>query len=121
VPTERPQGAATGFTCPECSGALWEVRQGEIVRYRCRVGHVYSEEALVDGQAATVEAALWTALEVLEERAELLGRLADRVGASKPRSADKFRATAADAAGRAQLIRRVLAATPDDAAEAATG
>jgi two-component system, chemotaxis family, protein-glutamate methylesterase/glutaminase len=108
VTRERPQSPPSGFTCPECSGALWEVQDGELVRYRCRVGHVYSEEALVDGQAYTVEAALWTALEVLEERVELLGRVAARLDTAKPRSARQFRNTAATAAQRAELLRRAL-------------
>jgi two-component system chemotaxis response regulator CheB len=125
VPPDRPDQPPSGFTCPECSGALWEVRQGEMVRYRCRVGHIYSEEALVDGQGASVEAALWTALEVLEERSELLGRIAARLDASKPRSAHQFRATAADAADRAALIRRALGGEPagdvEEPGRAATG
>ena len=76
----RPDGPASGFTCPECSGALWELREGELVRYRCRVGHSYSEDAMVDAQGTAVEAALWTALEVLEERSELLRRLREADG-----------------------------------------
>ena len=58
----RPEGPASGFTCPECGGALWELRQGERTRYRCRVGHSYSEGAMVEAQGASVEAALWAAL-----------------------------------------------------------
>ena len=69
----------SGFTCPECSGALWELREGELIRYRCRVGHAYSEDAMVEAQGSAVEAALWTALEVLEERGELLRRIAVRM------------------------------------------
>jgi two-component system chemotaxis response regulator CheB len=119
---QRPDGPASSFTCPECSGALWEVQDGELVRYRCRVGHVYSEEALVDGQAYTVEAALWTALEVLEERVELLERVAARLESAKPHSARQFRKTAAGAARRVELLRRALGlngATVDEADRAA--
>jgi two-component system chemotaxis response regulator CheB len=104
----RPAGPPSSFTCPECSGALWELREGELVRYRCRVGHSYSEEAMIDAQGASVEAALWTALEVLEERAELLQRIAERTGDRTPRSAQNFRAGARDALDRAALIRRAL-------------
>jgi two-component system, chemotaxis family, protein-glutamate methylesterase/glutaminase len=104
----RPAGPASAFTCPECSGALWELREGELLRYRCRVGHSYSEDAMVDAQAASVEAALWAALEVLEERGELLQRIAERMHGRTPNTERRFREDARDALGRAALIRRAL-------------
>jgi two-component system chemotaxis response regulator CheB len=104
----RPAGPASGFTCPECSGALWELREGELVRYRCRVGHSYSQDAMIDAQGSAVEAALWSALEVLEERGELLGRVADRSAGRTPKTEQRFRDAARDAYERAALIRRAL-------------
>jgi two-component system, chemotaxis family, protein-glutamate methylesterase/glutaminase len=103
----RPDGHASGFTCPECSGALWEIREGEMIRYRCRVGHAYSEEAMVDAQSNAVEAALWAALEVLEERGELLRRIAHRTN-GQTRTGQRFRDGARVADDRAAVIRRVL-------------
>jgi two-component system chemotaxis response regulator CheB len=103
----RPEGHASGFTCPECNGALWELRQAEIVRYRCRVGHSYSEEAMVEAQGAAVETALWSALEVLEERAELLLNLAGRLAGTH--SGRHFGSGARQALERATLIRHALA------------
>ena len=103
----RQPGPASGFTCPECSGALWELREGEQVRYRCRVGHAYSADAMIEAQGSAVEAALWTALEVLEERSERLQRIADRMY-GKPRTQQRFSQGARDAAERAAVIRRVL-------------
>jgi two-component system chemotaxis response regulator CheB len=121
----RPDGPASSFTCPECSGALWELREGELMRYRCRVGHSYSEQAMIDAQGTSVEAALWTALEVLEERGELLQRLADRMGGRTPKSERRFRAGAREALDRAALIRRALMMGSDrhlsEAAEEAAG
>jgi two-component system chemotaxis response regulator CheB len=116
----RPDGPSSGFTCPECSGALWELRDGNVTRFRCRVGHSYSEEAMVEAQGASVEAALWAALEALEERAELLRRIADRSG-TRPRTQGRFRTGAQEAEERAALIRRVLSAglTRDDEVEGA--
>jgi two-component system chemotaxis response regulator CheB len=122
---ERPGGPASGFTCPECSGALWELRDGALVRYQCRVGHSYSEDAMVEAQGQAVEAALWTALEVLEERSELLTRMADRMTGT-PRSARRFRESAREVEDRASLIRRALSmgvgnralSIEDEAAEA---
>jgi hypothetical protein len=43
---------ASGFTCPECGGALWDAEDG---RYVCRIGHGFAPESLLDGQAAAVE------------------------------------------------------------------
>ena len=103
----RRRRPASGFTCPECGGALWELREGELVRYRCRVGHSYSEAAMVDAQGSAVEAALWTALEVLEERSELLRRIADAMDA-QPRTAERFRAGAREAEDRAAASARIL-------------
>jgi two-component system chemotaxis response regulator CheB len=69
-------GPPSGFTCPDCHGALWEIDDGEAVRYRCRVGHAYSEDAMVSAQSDSVERALWAALRSLEERAALIQKLA---------------------------------------------
>ena len=107
---QRPEGPATGFTCPECSGAIWELHDGDLVRYRCRVGHAYSEDAFVNGQRDSVEAAMWAALEMLEERVELLRRIADRHGTSNPRTRKRLQDTAESTLERAELIRRALRA-----------
>jgi two-component system chemotaxis response regulator CheB len=104
----RPDGPASAFTCPECSGALWELKQGALVRYRCRVGHTYSEDAMIDAQGSAVEAALWAALEVLEERGELLQRIAERTAGRTPKTETRFRDGAREALERAGLIRRAL-------------
>jgi two-component system chemotaxis response regulator CheB len=110
-PGARPEGPPSGFTCPECGGAIWERAEGREVRYRCRVGHTYSEEAMLTEQAGHVESALWTALEVLEERAELLRKVAGRQnGADREPLRRRFDAAAEDALARAQLLRSALAA-----------
>jgi two-component system chemotaxis response regulator CheB len=105
---ERPPGPPSAFTCPECSGPLWESDQGGVVRYRCRVGHGFSEDALVGEQGTAVETALWVALESLEERADFLLRLAARHAESRPRLHARYEHAAADATARAELIRTAL-------------
>jgi two-component system, chemotaxis family, protein-glutamate methylesterase/glutaminase len=107
-PFERPSGPPTGLTCPECKGALWDISEGELVRYRCRVGHVFSEDALIEEQGTAVEAALWTALEVLEERAETLRRVARNLGDRNPGAAARLEDGAREAISRGRLIRRAL-------------
>lgn len=121
----RPDGPPSALTCPECSGALWELRDAAVIRYRCRVGHNYSEDAMLAAQGDAVEAALWTALELLGERVELLQRIAGRM-AGRPRGAGRFEDAAHEVMDRASLIRRALSvgvgnqalSTRDDLVEA---
>lgn len=72
------RGEPTSPTCPECGGVLREEADGELLRFRSHVGHSFSSESMLDLQSDSVETALWTALRVLEERAELLRQLARR-------------------------------------------
>ena len=74
---ERP-GSASGFACAECHRALWELQDGDLIRYRCRVGHALTADTLVAEQGESLETALWTALRALEERSALARRLAAR-------------------------------------------
>lgn len=69
-------GQAAEFTCPDCSGTLYQINDGPRVRFRCRVGHSYSEETIVDAQSVALERALWAALRALEERHALLDKMA---------------------------------------------
>jgi len=65
------------LTCPECSGPLWEEKQGSIIEYRCRVGHAFSPLALSREQHEKVERTLWSAIVALEEAAETYERTSD--------------------------------------------
>jgi two-component system, chemotaxis family, protein-glutamate methylesterase/glutaminase len=74
---EQP-GDETGLTCPECGGAIYEQDDGDVITFRCRVGHAYGQDTFVVEQSKTVEGSLWAALRLLEERAVLNRRLAER-------------------------------------------
>jgi two-component system chemotaxis response regulator CheB len=74
-------GIDSGLTCPDCSGILREVRDGNVIRFRCRVGHAFTSETMLEAQGDSVEKALWTAVRSLEERGLLMGKLADRARA----------------------------------------
>ena len=62
----------TSFTCPECKGAIHEIREEGLTRFRCRVGHAYSTHDLLGDKAKAAEESLWVALQTLEERAQML-------------------------------------------------
>jgi two-component system chemotaxis response regulator CheB len=71
-------GEPSAFTCPECRGALWELRDGDLLRFRCHVGHAFSAESLMADQAEALETALRAALRLLEENAALARRMSAR-------------------------------------------
>jgi two-component system chemotaxis response regulator CheB len=50
IQSDHHPGIPSGFACPDCAGVLWEVRDGELIRYRCRVGHAYSPTSLLAEQ-----------------------------------------------------------------------
>ncbi len=77
VPQTAAQfGVESGLTCPECSGILREVHDGDVIRFRCRVGHAYTSHTMLEAQGEAIERALWTAVRQLEERALLVRKLA---------------------------------------------
>ena len=69
-------GQPTSFTCPECKGAVHEIREVGMTRFRCRVGHAYSPFDLLGEKDKAMEESLWMALQTLEERAQMLELMA---------------------------------------------
>jgi two-component system chemotaxis response regulator CheB len=107
---EHP-GEPSGFSCPDCNGVLWEIRDGALVRYRCRVGHAWSAESLLGQQDQQLEGALWMALRGLEEKAALARKMGERASARDQHlSAQRFSDHAAEATQAASRIRAMLEA-----------
>jgi two-component system chemotaxis response regulator CheB len=106
---DREQGAPSIFTCPDCHGTLWEILDGDLVRYRCHVGHAYTRSVLASAQWDAVEQALWSALRGHEERAELLRRMKEDVeGGNRPAFAAQLRGRIADVEKDVAAIRTIL-------------
>lgn len=107
---QKREGAAAGLSCPDCHGSLWELREGGVVRFECRVGHAYSVETMLARQAEAVENALWAALNSLEERASTLRRVAGTMypGASELEGRQLQRA--AEAEEQVRILRDALLA-----------
>ncbi len=102
-------GKSSVFGCPECGGVLWEMEEGPVLRYRCRVGHAYTADNLVSEQSLHLEAALWAALRGLEEKASLVHRLADRArNAGHGMLADRYAEQEHDAQQHATVIRDLI-------------
>jgi len=64
------------YTCPDCAGAIEKVVDGDLVQYRCRVGHLYSPLSALNTHHEREENTLWSAVVVLEEGADLAEELA---------------------------------------------
>ena len=107
---ERP-GRPSGLSCPDCNGVLWEIHDGDLVRYRCRVGHAWSSESLFGERAQQLEAALWMALRGLEEKAALARKMGERAEErNSPLTAVRFAEQADESSRAASLIRSMLEA-----------
>jgi two-component system chemotaxis response regulator CheB len=65
-------GTQSDYTCPDCGGTLYLLKNDQLHRYRCFTGHVYTEKLLLDKQAETLEESLWVTVRRLEERRNLL-------------------------------------------------
>ena len=105
----RANGELSSFTCPECKGPLWEIREGEILKLRCRVGHTFTEEALAHEQAIALEGAMWTALTALVEKADFSHRLSERFRrGGHIDTARRYEGQSRNALEQADLIRTAL-------------
>jgi two-component system chemotaxis response regulator CheB len=102
-------GRISQLTCPECQGALWEIHDDDLLRFRCHVGHALSAESLSDGQAERLEVALWSAVRALEEQMILAKRIVERARkANRPRAATMFERRAEDAERYSGILRQLL-------------
>jgi two-component system chemotaxis response regulator CheB len=105
----RPPGSSSTVSCPACGGVLWEVDEGELLRFRCRVGHAYTAESTLEDQAEVVDRALWSAFRALHEKAALAERIAARNDVrGRERTRTRFEAMAQEAREQADVIRDVL-------------
>lgn len=71
----RSIGEKSVYACPDCGGNLWNISADGVSRYRCHIGHSYQEKELLSQQGHHVEATLWIALRIMEERSHLLNKM----------------------------------------------
>jgi two-component system, chemotaxis family, protein-glutamate methylesterase/glutaminase len=102
---ERMLGPSLPLTCPECGGAIWQTKEGRIA---CHLGHEFSAEQFESLHDLSVDAALWTAIRTLEERAEIARRLGDMsVARGHAASAERFAEKVREARAQADEVRKV--------------
>ena len=115
-PTVPVLGDLTIVACPECRGAMSFVAVGKASYYRCHVGHSYSPQTLLAAQQENSEAALWTAVSILEEQAAVYRRLSERAGVGPERRA-AHEASAVRAAEASRAVRRMIEVVESSALE----
>ena len=108
-PARRQPGMLSLYTCPHCRGPLWEIDDGGLLRFRCQVGHAFTSDALMAGQADVVDEALWTALETLDQRARIAAQMAARARKDhRVHAARYFEAQARDTSRKVEALRQLL-------------
>jgi two-component system chemotaxis response regulator CheB len=70
-------GNSSHFTCPDCGGVLWQIKDSKVKRYRCYTGHAYSETDLLLRMEEGIEHTLWTSLRALEEKRNLYSKMVE--------------------------------------------
>ena len=102
-------GSPSAYSCPECGGVLWEWRDSELTRFRCRTGHAFSPDSALAEQSEKIEQALWVALKTLDENASLSRRMEKQaLQNSHTWLAERLNIRAQEAEQRAVLLRQVL-------------
>jgi two-component system, chemotaxis family, protein-glutamate methylesterase/glutaminase len=76
VSAVKDLGQHSVYSCPDCGGGLWELKNDGLKRFRCHIGHMYSQDELFSKQGENLEATLWVALRMMEERKSLIDRMA---------------------------------------------
>ncbi|GHB73342.1 chemotaxis protein CheB [Persicitalea jodogahamensis] len=75
VATDEALGEQVPLSCSSCGGPLWKMDDPHQQRFRCHVGHSFTQEALLESQNTALEETLWIALRTLEEKQALLKRI----------------------------------------------
>jgi two-component system, chemotaxis family, protein-glutamate methylesterase/glutaminase len=105
-------GQPTNISCPDCGGVLQRLENGKMLRFKCRVGHAYSAETLLSAQSSRVEEALWVAVRLLEEKAEMARKLKAYSTERKFKAAPKrFEDQALKLEADAKVLRDILKST----------
>ncbi|MGF6233212.1 two-component system chemotaxis response regulator CheB [Inquilinus ginsengisoli] len=102
-------GDRSVFTCPDCGGVIWELQDGDALRYRCHIGHSYSAASFGSALSGEVVRAMETALRTLEERCRMLRRLGQQsVRQGQSKAARLWSERAAVFGQQAEAIRAAL-------------
>jgi two-component system, chemotaxis family, protein-glutamate methylesterase/glutaminase len=102
-------GRRSTLTCPDCNGVMWEIDEGEIVRYRCHQGHAYTSDVMAVALDESLRHALGSAVRGLEERIALFQKLRHQAkDHASPLAARNWADKASELEREAQVIRESI-------------
>jgi two-component system, chemotaxis family, protein-glutamate methylesterase/glutaminase len=100
-------GELVPLTCSECGGPLWQIKDERMTRFRCRVGHAYTAQALAAEIGDAVERSLWVAVQMMDERT-LEHLAATEQEKDHRRRSGSFRDKATETREHAERLRQLL-------------
>ncbi|MBD2464437.1 chemotaxis protein CheB [Oscillatoria sp. FACHB-1407] len=102
-------GDLSPFTCPECHGVLLQLKEGNLLRFRCHTGHAYSLNSLLAEVTQSIEETLWDGIRTIEASEMLMTHTAKHLREmNEHEAADLLLQKAEDAKRRAELVRRAV-------------
>jgi two-component system chemotaxis response regulator CheB len=103
------KGQLTPFTCPDCHGALTQLIEGHLIRYRCHTGHAYTVSSLLSEVTASVESLLYQGMRGLEETKMLLHNVGMHfTKTQQPAVAELFFCKADEAGQQARVVHQSI-------------
>ncbi|QIS09643.1 chemotaxis protein CheB [Nocardia arthritidis] len=97
----------SGLSCPDCGGVLFTLPGGE--RFRCRVGHAWTVEALLMEKNMQTEQALWAGLRALREKQQLAEKMSvDALRRGDEELARRFADHGAEQASAIETLQKLL-------------
>ncbi|TWB96115.1 two-component system chemotaxis response regulator CheB [Bradyrhizobium macuxiense] len=110
-------GRRSVLACPDCHGVMWEIDEGELIRYRCHVGHAYTAELMSLALDDNLRRALSSALRALDERIALARKLEREASlGGRTQSARSWASKVREFEQEAKVIRDSIGRTDEIAA-----
>lgn len=102
-------GDLSPFTCPECHGVLLQLKEGNLLRFRCHTGHAYSLNTLLAEVTESIEETLWDGIRTIEASEMLMTHTAKHLREmNEHEAADLLLQKAEDAKRRGGLVRQAV-------------
>ncbi|RZM14027.1 MAG: hypothetical protein EOO88_44355 [Pedobacter sp.] len=102
-------GEPSTYTCPECHGVLFSIRDGNLKRYRCHTGHAYSPDTLLSSLSESIDDTLWGVIRGIQESIMLLNESGDHFAElNEPRLAAQYFEKSKKLSLRVQVLKDMI-------------